>query len=311
MSGRICHPEGASNLSRLSCDGAPPLFRGNFGRIARFEHADKQYHRPDLTERYKTRVMRPAMREGIVDQGLARLQGRGSERERTYNHRHHPVPTPFSFFHDPTFLPNQPPSTPPRRRTILLALSSLSPSPSLSHSSSLRSLFLSTFVSRYLREPGHPFYACVSVLCTLAAGVRVVSPRVRPIERVYHRYVYLRKMPKQAHKATRRNKYECTQYWVWHPGPNYYFTRRRCIMAPETPRGELEPRASRRRLFFPLSEIIARGMSRVDLEAEPPLPRVSQRNRFRIFIRLYEGRGRVPAHGGFRARRKRSAFYPE
>lgn len=39
--------------------------------------------------------MRSAMREGIVDQRLARLQGRGSERERTESHRHHPIQPPF------------------------------------------------------------------------------------------------------------------------------------------------------------------------------------------------------------------------
>lgn len=66
---------------------------------------------------------------------------------------------PLSFIHDPTFLPNQPPLSP---LPLFLLLLAYLPFPlsiyfcrsvSLSLSLSLRSLFLSTFVSRYLGDP--------------------------------------------------------------------------------------------------------------------------------------------------------------
>lgn len=107
------------------------VLRG-FPAGSRFEHTDKQYHRPDLSERYKTRVMRPAMREGIVDQRLARLQGRGSERERTERTTAIIPYNPLSFFHDPTFLPNQPPLPSPPAALLFSPPLSLSLSLSLS-----------------------------------------------------------------------------------------------------------------------------------------------------------------------------------
>lgn len=136
---------------------SPPLlcFSGSeetriFGRS---EHADKQYHRPDLTERYKTGVMRAAMREGTVDQRSGRLQGRGSERERRTTAiipRQPPYvlprpphlsskPTPVRPFGRPSLTFPDPFSQPP-------SVSVRAPGPPCS-------LFLPAFVSRYLRDP--------------------------------------------------------------------------------------------------------------------------------------------------------------
>lgn len=101
--------------------------------------------------------MRSAMRQGIVDQRLARLQGRGSERERTESHRHHPIQPPF--VHPRPHLSSKP--TPAIPSTLVSPAPCLPPFPSFhlflslrdSLSLSLRSLFLSTFVSRYLGDP--------------------------------------------------------------------------------------------------------------------------------------------------------------
>lgn len=122
---------------------------------------------------------------------------------------------PLSFIHDPTFLPNQPPLSP--LRLFLLLLAYLPFSLSIYFCLSM-ALFLSTFVSRYLGDPATALCPCLRVprLCTLIyaspfvhlyrACVRVSS--TSELEHVYHRYVYLRKMPKQAHKATERHEYE-------------------------------------------------------------------------------------------------------
>lgn len=125
---------------------------------------------------------------------------------------------PLSFIRDPTFLPNQPPLSPPPLFPLLLAYLPFSLSVYFCPSVALSpcSLFLSTFVSRYLGDPatGPPVCLRVRRLCTLIyaspfvhlyrACVRVSS--TSELEHVYHRHVYLRKMPKQAHKE--RHEYE-------------------------------------------------------------------------------------------------------
>lgn len=193
------------------------FFRGDFRPGRGSNGTDKQYHRPDLNERYKTRVMRPAMREGIVDQRLARLQGRGSERERTESHRHHPAPTLFRSSTTPPFFQTNPRSTP-----LLLLLPPCLP---FSHP------VLSPFVSAPLYSPCRvPFsrhsylaifetqpwvslsYVCLRVLvvsfsagtciristrlpfCTLVTSVSVcrVYVRVRTCISSIRRYTYVK-----------------------------------------------------------------------------------------------------------------------
>lgn len=126
--------------------------------------------------------MRSAMREGIVDQRLARLQGRGSERERTESHRHHPIQPPF--VHPRPHLSSKP--TPAIPSSLVSAAHCLPPFLSFRLFLSLRrspprSLFLSTFVSRYLGDPATGLPTCSS---SLYAYIRVpfctLVPRVRP-----------------------------------------------------------------------------------------------------------------------------------
>lgn len=160
--------------------------------------------------------MRSAMREGIVDQRLARLQGRGSERERTESHRHHPIQPPF--VHPRPHLSSKP--TPAIPSSLVSAAHCLPPFLSFRLFLSLRRSPPVVSFSRhsYLAILETQPRVCLRVrrLCTLIyaspfvhlyrACVRVSS--TSELEHVYHRYVYLRKMPKQAHKATGRHEYE-------------------------------------------------------------------------------------------------------
>ena len=160
------------------------FFGGDFGLGRGSNGTDKQYHRPDLNERYKTRVMRPAMREGIVDQRLARLQGHGSERERTESQPPSSRTNPLSFIHDPTFLPNQPPLHPSS-----LASSSLPP-----FLSSRLSLFLHRSIRRAVSFSRHSYLAIFETQpwVSLSMCLRVL---VRGIYIYIYIYIYLRIPP--------------------------------------------------------------------------------------------------------------------
>lgn len=132
--------------------------------------------------------MRSAMRQGIVDQRLARLQGRGSERERTESHRHHPIQPPF--VHPRPHLSSKP--TPAIPSTLVSPAPCLPPFPSFHLFLSLRdSLSLSLFVVSFSR---HSYLAiletqprvspCPTCSSSLYAYIRVpfctLVPRVRP-----------------------------------------------------------------------------------------------------------------------------------
>lgn len=124
--------------------------------------------------------MRPAMREGIVDQRLARLQGRGSERERTENHRHHPVQPPFRSSTIPPFFqtnPRWPLLSLPFSHFLSFCLSPTSYNPCFSCSLSVslsRSLLPVLSVSRHsylaILETQVPVPTCLS---SLYARIRV------------------------------------------------------------------------------------------------------------------------------------------
>lgn len=148
----------------------PPLFLANVffvprvfsDWVARSNAEDKVISSYRSRQRYKTRVMRPAMREGIVDQRRRHVcrDVEANVNERAENYRHHP--TPFSFH----------PTTPPFFQTnpsLLLAPSS--------SSSFFLCLFLSAFVPISLSwRPSHDSLSlsplCAPRLCTLIRGVK-------------------------------------------------------------------------------------------------------------------------------------------
>lgn len=126
----------------------PPLFLANVffvprvfsDWVARSNAEDKVISSYRSQQRYKTRVMRPAMREGIVDQRRRHVcrDVEANVNERAENYRHHP--TPFSFH----------PTTPPFFQTNP---SSFSLPPPLSF---FLCLFLSAFVPISLSwRPSH------------------------------------------------------------------------------------------------------------------------------------------------------------
>lgn len=124
--------------------------------------------------------MRSAMREGIVDQRLARLQGRGSERERTESHRHHPIQPPF--VHPRPHLSSKP--TPAIPSSLVSPAACLPPFLSFHLFLSLHgSLPLDIRISLSWR-PSHGSLPVSTCSSSLYAYIRVpfctLVPRVRP-----------------------------------------------------------------------------------------------------------------------------------
>lgn len=145
----------------------PPLFLANVffvprvfsDWVARSNAEDKVISSYRSQQRYKTRVMRPAMREGIVDQ---RRRHVCRDVEANVNGELPPSSNPlFVSSHDPTFLPNQ--LLPPSRSLLLLFLS-------LSLSLGIRTYLAILETQPRLSLSLSPL--CAPRLCTLIRGVK-------------------------------------------------------------------------------------------------------------------------------------------